>query len=115
MPKLKIKERTPGRNSRYKAGQSPYIEFVFSRPYRSLKYDGAGGMILAMGLDRKGRVRALVYHPSFDADMDEARQMAKLRMMADVPELSKVKFSPFWPDVDFIAAWKEKIRKERSQ
>ena len=65
-----------------------YPEYVFGE-------DEGGGQTFALGLIRAGKVCALVYLPPAGSNMDRARKMARLRLMADVPEVRTVKFTPF--------------------
>ncbi len=112
--RLRIKRRPNSKSwdYGYAMAEAPYPEFVFGD-------DEGGGKTFALGLDRAGEVRALVYLPPPKADMKEARQLAAARLVGyetavtslwlarfrlkrkkagksvEMPKVVEVKFAPF--------------------
>lgn len=94
MSEMRINRRPEFARERsgYKSRKGSYPEYVFNKGV-------GGGKVLAHGLDGSGHVLAIVYAPGPLADANLARSMAGARMMCDVPEVSRVRFSPFkWGD-----------------
>ena len=90
MPKLRIRLR-PGDHS----GKRGYDRKIACYPEYVFIGDLGGGTTFALGLDRAGRVLALVYLPPLDSDEWEARRLAKKRIKADVKKVTRVEFRPF--------------------
>ena len=91
MPRLRIKERRSDPNNKFFSRKlAPYPEYCFV----GAEYN-AGHQTFALGLDMQGKVKGLVYRPPLGADTLHAEDRAYWKLMGDVSEVVKVKFSPF--------------------